>query len=76
MNDKNKGSKVIDFDQETLFQAFCKEKHAECLSERRAYGEDPIEYEEYISANRSYLIEEFTNHIRENYGEQPTTNSE
>lgn len=64
MNDENKGSKVIDFDQETLFQVFCKEKHAECLSERRAYGEDPIDYEEYISANRSFLIAQFKNSLR------------
>ena len=76
MNDKNKGYKVTDFDKETLFQAFCKEKHAECLSERRAYGDKPIEYEEYISANKSYLMAEFINHIREHYGEQSTTNSE
>ena len=68
MNDEIKGSTVKDFDQETFFQAFCKEKHAECLSERRAYGEDPIEYEEYISANRSFLMKQFINYIKENYG--------
>ena len=41
------------------FSQFTKHMHTECLSERRAFGEKEIEYQDYLINNLDYLLEEY-----------------
>jgi len=51
--------KEVDHDLGLEFDSFCHELFHQNCTEREAYNESLLSYEEYLSKNRNFLIEAF-----------------
>ena len=51
--------KEVDHDSGAEFESFCHELFHQNCSEREAYNEPLLSYEEYVTKARKFLLEEF-----------------